>query len=102
MKLHAPMFCDSSWHQTNLVFSGKASTAARNLLLVQRIELFDPNDRGVGDFFAFAVGNKIEIDFSGAKNDALDFLRLLPPTSAATGSGYFVKSSAGEILRARS
>src|SRR5438477_3088839 len=44
------------------------------LFLIQRIELFDADNRAVGDFFFFAMGNKIEIDFSGAKNDALDFV----------------------------
>jgi len=55
-------------------FLRKSFNRRAQLLLIQRIELFDADNRAVGDFFLFAVGNKIEIDFSGAKNDALDFV----------------------------
>src|SRR4029077_17728371 len=63
---------------------------------------FDANNRAVGDFFFFAVVNKIEIDFSGAQDDTFDC--IFSGTSDSNQSvGYdFVKFSTGEIFRTRS
>src|SRR6266403_5758249 len=84
-------------------FVRKSFNRRAQLLLIQRIELFDANNCVVGDFFLFAVGNKIEIDFSGTQDDTFDFVELAAP---AGDRGYrvgnnFVKFSAGEILRGR-
>src|SRR2546421_260856 len=81
-------------------FLRKSINRRAQLLLIQRIKLFDADNRAVDNFLFFAVGNKIEIDFSGAQDDAFDFCEL----AAAAGNrcyrvGYdFVKFSAGEIF----
>src|SRR5207253_1197308 len=85
-------------------FLRKSFNRRAQLLLIQRIKLFDADNRAVGNFFLFAVGNKIEIDFSGTQDNTFDFVELATP---AGDRGYrignnFVKFSACEIFRARS
>jgi len=79
-------------------FLRKGFDSLAQLFFIQRIKLFDADDRAVRDFLFFAIGNEIEVNFSGAKNDALDFV------SGITDPGYrvrdnFVKFSADEIFR---
>ena len=75
MKVHAPMFCDSSWHQTNFCACRNGSSDCAQLFFRQRIKLLQPNDRRGGDFLLLAMIQEIVVDFARAKNDALDFLR---------------------------
>src|SRR5438132_9442180 len=53
-------------------FLRKRFDSRAQLFLIQRIELFDADDRAVGDFFFFAMVDQVEIDFSRAKNYAFN------------------------------
>ena len=52
MNGQAPWFAGSSWTQTMSSTDGYAETAAAICSTGQRVELLDPDDRGVGDLAA--------------------------------------------------
>ena len=97
MKFHAPMFCDSSWHQTMVLAFGNCATAALSCFLVERVKLLDADDRRVGDLVLFAELQQVVIDLAGAEDHALDLLRLVEQRAGQD----FVEAIVGEVLDLR-